>query len=243
MADLDYVKVVGRLGVTVADSVVDLDTDPDTVWCDSGEVWFTPLSVVTKVAGASPSPATLGQSVIKAQIDSEGYLSLNGARGVGLVDLTSPKVNPRISTNKATHKVEFKSVRAGTVPFSAPLFNTRFAADTVVNGVCDITLLMPFVVAPSTPVIIGPSGPPGATGPAGPQGSPGPTGLTGPQGPTGSQGATGPAGPTGPQGPVSTSFLEDESNLGFYVPASAPVSVDGGNPSSSQSVVLDGGTP
>ena len=53
----------------------------------------------------------------------------------------------------------------------------------------------------SIPLIQGPKGDTGATGPAGPQGLKGDTGATGPAGPQGPKGDTGATGPAGPQGP------------------------------------------
>ena len=204
MAGLDFIKVVGRLGITVADTNYDLDTDPDVIWCDSGEVWFTPLNVITKVLGMPPTPATLGQTTIKAEVDSEGYLSLNGVRGVGLVDLTSSKVNPRIGPGTATHRVEFRNVQSGSTPLFFEPFTARIAPDVASDGVCDITLLMPFVVGSPKPLVMGPPGPKGDSGPpgsTGPQGNPGPAGAPGSVGPAGPPGPTGPKGDTGAQGP------------------------------------------
>jgi len=69
---------------------------------------------------------------------------------------------------------------------------------------------------------VGPTGPIGLTGPQGIQGIKGDTGDTGPTGATGATGATGPTGatgatgPTGPQGPagdISTSVLDDLSDV------------------------------
>ena len=66
----------------------------------------------------------------------------------------------------------------------------------VVNGMCGGDPL-------NCAVVVGPTGPTGASGsqgPSGPQGASGSQGPTGPQGGTGSQGATGERGPTGPAG-------------------------------------------
>lgn len=72
------------------------------------------------------------------------------------------------------------------------------------------TVDLGLVVGPTGPQgasgLQGPTGPKGATGPvgpAGPKGNTGPAGAkgaTGPTGPTGPRGATGPTGPTGPKG-------------------------------------------
>lgn len=162
MPDLDYVKVIGRLGIVVVDAATDdPDVNPDTIWCDAGQVLFTPLITEVKVVGATPVPATLGQSTIAAEIDADGYLSLRGTRAVNLVDLTSAKVNPSIPAGKATHKVEFVGLEADGQPVSitSPV-NVRFAADTVDlgTGAVDITLVTPVPVAGGTAQIVGPPG-------------------------------------------------------------------------------------
>lgn len=50
--------------------------------------------------------------------------------------------------------------------------------------------------------LVGPQGPPGATGATGPKGDTGATGATGPKGDAGTQGEQGPTGATGPQPPL-----------------------------------------
>lgn len=172
MPDLDFVKVIGRLGLTVADAA-DADSDPEMLWCDSGEVWFTPLVTVTKVASADPVPATLGQGVFRVPVDSNGYLTLNGQQYVYLVNLTSDKVNPSIGPDKATHNVEFKNLRASGNAVQFESFNARFAPDTIgPDGACDITLLSPVSKSGATPIIRGEKGDTGADstvpGPQGP---------------------------------------------------------------------------
>ena len=160
MADLDYVKVVGRLGIVVRDTAGDADTDPDTIWCDEGQVLITPLITSVKVVDATPSPATLGRATIVANIDSEGYLSYNGVQHIGVEDLTSPKVNPSIGIGKSTHKIEFVGLAADGIPVELPSpQNLRFAADTAnEDGECDITLLLPLPVSGGTSQIVGPRG-------------------------------------------------------------------------------------
>lgn len=159
---LPVVRVKGRLALTVADGV-DVDTDPDVVWCDSGKVRFTPLNTYTKViSGDAAVPFTAGHSVIEANLDSSGRLTWSGALWVSLVDLTSEAVNPQIPAGKATHKVEFVDVKAGTTSVRFETVNVRLAADTVgVDGFCDLTLLSPVPTAGGTPIIMGP---PGAAG-------------------------------------------------------------------------------
>ena len=159
---LPVVRVKGRLALTVADGV-DVDTDPDVVWCDSGKVRFTPLNTYTKViSGDAAVPFTAGHSVIEANLDSSGRLTWSGALWVSLVDLTSEAVNPQIPAGKATHKVEFIDVKAGSTPVRFESVRCRFAADTAVgDGFCDLTLASPVPTAGGTPIIMGPAGEPG----------------------------------------------------------------------------------
>ena len=161
MPDLDYVKVIGRFGIVVRDAATDdPNEEPDTIWCDEGQVLFTPLVTSVKVVGATPVPATLGQSTIAAEIDAEGYLSLRGSRAIYLVDLTSDKVNPFIGLNKATHKIEFQGLMADGQYVNLPSpVNVRLAADMLSSGVIDLTLASPVPVAGGTAQIVGPPGP------------------------------------------------------------------------------------
>ena len=156
---LPVVRVKGRLALTVADGV-DVDTDPDVVWCDSGKVRFTPLNTYTKViSGDAAVPFTAGHSVIEANLDSSGRLTWSGALWVSLVDLTSEAVNPQIPSGKATHKVEFIDVKAGSTPVRFESVSCRFAADTADgDGFCDLTLASPVPTAGGTPIIVGPPG-------------------------------------------------------------------------------------
>lgn len=162
MADLDYVRVVGRFGIVVRDEATDdPNLEPDTIWCDSGSILFTPLVTAVKVIDANPVPVTLGQSTIEGEIDANGYLSLRGTREIQFVDLGSTKVNPYITAGKATHKVEFIDLQAGGNPVSLPSpVNVRLSADMVSPmGTIDLTLVSPVPVAGGTAQVVGPAGP------------------------------------------------------------------------------------
>jgi hypothetical protein len=159
MPDLEYVKLTGRLGLTVGDGP-DPDEQPDTVWADEGTVRIIPLNSYTKVAGATPVPWTAGHGVIEAGINSDGYVSWSGQPYVWLVDLTSDKVNPRIGDGKATHRIEFRNVKAGGTKVEYETQNIRIAADAVdpVSGAVDLTLALPVPTAGGTPIVVGPPG-------------------------------------------------------------------------------------
>lgn len=170
MADLDYVPLIGRFGLTVADGN-DPDLNPDTVWCDEGIVELIPLNTYTKVD--SSIPWTAGHSVIATTINDQGCITWNATPVVMMVDMASTKVNPQASPGKATHKVQFKGTRArGTLVEFAPA-NVRISADTMtpltteaaaVYGlpvgtmVCDLEKLMPVPTSGGTAIVVGPPG-------------------------------------------------------------------------------------
>lgn len=155
------IKVVGRLGVTVIDGV-DLDDEPDIGYCDEGKVVLTPIITHAQFAGDVPMASLLGQDQIEGTIDSEGYITWAGRRYIKVFDLTSEQLNPHVSSGKATHHVEFKSVKRNGVLVTFPGKQAvRIAGDTAVNGECNLVTLMPVPVGGGTAVVMGPPGPPG----------------------------------------------------------------------------------
>lgn len=175
MPDLDYVIIVGRFGIPIADGA-DLDDDPDMIWCDAGEISLEPLVAETKVVDGSPVPWTGGQSTFTPTIDAEGYSTWRGQHFIKTIDLTSTKVNPRIVDGKATHRVTFRNVKAGVLDVKFEQRSVRLSADMaealdetaaaaygLPTGtlVCDLTKLLPVPVANSVPIVIGPQGPAG----------------------------------------------------------------------------------
>ncbi len=153
MPDLDYVKLVGRLGITAADGP-DEDDTPDTIWCDSGTIRITPLITYAKIAGATPSPWTAGNAVIDATLSGDGYLWHNGKAGVWLVDLTSPKVNPHYEDDQATYRIEFIDVMADGTPVKFPTVEVALTGPEV----NDLTLVSPVPTGSPTPIIRGEQG-------------------------------------------------------------------------------------
>lgn len=153
MPDLDYVKLVGRLGLTAADGS-DVDDDPDTIWCNEGIVRVTPLITYTKVAGGSPVPWTAGNASIDVLIGSDGRLTHNGKDGVWLVDLTSDKVNPQIAPNRATHRVEFIGVKADGTDVRFPSMEVRLVGPEV----NDLTVVSPVPSGNPVPIVRGERG-------------------------------------------------------------------------------------
>lgn len=167
MPDLDYGKVIARLGLNVGDTSDDVDDNPDTVWCDSGRVFITPLNTFVKVAGGTPDPFTMGNAVIECGIDVDGYLTYDppGAAAptqfVWVADLTSDKVNPQLADGEATHRVVFSEVMAGTTRVEFPTVTVRITAagDGISGaGINDLTILAPVLPGEASPIYRGEQG-------------------------------------------------------------------------------------
>lgn len=166
MVDLDYARVIGRFGLTVGDTGSDPDDSPDTVWCDAGRVFLTPLNTFVKVAGGTPVPWTGGNAVIECAIDANGYLTYTPPGGtvtqfVDVVDLTSTKVNPQVGADAATHRVTFSEVKSGTTAVDFPVFTCRLTAagdGTSGAGINDLTIVAPILPGEASPITRGEQG-------------------------------------------------------------------------------------
>lgn len=172
MTDLDYAKVMQRIGLTVGDGP-DPDETPDTIWCDGGTVQIVPLNTCVKVAGGLPVPWTGGNAVIECSIsdatyvdptangfDGAGYLLFNGKPYVWAVDLTSSKVNPNVPDG-ATHQVNYVGVTAAGTAVSFPSVKVRLTAagDGISpGGFNDLTILSPVEPGAAVPIVVGPQG-------------------------------------------------------------------------------------
>lgn len=79
---MPFGHVVGRVIRAVGDTAADLDADPEAIpVTGTGLVRFTPLELTRVVAGTVPS-TWVQQETIAADLDSEGFLALSGARGL-----------------------------------------------------------------------------------------------------------------------------------------------------------------
>ncbi|MHC3368748.1 hypothetical protein ACYAFX_28905 (plasmid) [Rhodococcus aetherivorans] len=160
-----YGKVVGRLVAIVGDGP---DEDeypvaggfPDTRPL-AGTVTFTPRVGTILVAGAQPDPVTAFAHPVTAQLDENGYLTLNGKRGVFLL-CPSAETNPSFFTYSVRY-----SVTLDERPVSAPTFDIELVeyipgpdpqdpdeGSTAVN----LTLVTPAQPSAGTPVVRGPKG-------------------------------------------------------------------------------------
>ena len=79
---LPFGHVVGRVIRAVGDTDADPDSDPEAIpVTGKGMVRFTPLELTRVVTGTVPS-TWVQQETIAADLDSEGFLALSGARGL-----------------------------------------------------------------------------------------------------------------------------------------------------------------
>ncbi|WP_395705258.1 hypothetical protein [Rhodococcus ruber] len=160
-----YGKVVGRLLAVVGDGP---DEDefpvaggyPDAVPLQ-GSVTFTPRASTILVAGATPSPVTAFPAAITAQLDENGYLTLNGKRGVFLL-CPGPETNP----TSFTYRVRYSLTLDGK-PVAAPEFDIEIVEyvpgatpgdpDTGSTAV-DLAVVTPVVQSPGVAITRGPAG-------------------------------------------------------------------------------------
>lgn len=144
LPNLTYGTVTGRFLAAVADTVDDLDKNPDGVPL-SGTVKFTP-SVSALLLTSSNPPITVLPAAITATLDAEGYISLNGERGVNLIATDTMDTSP----TAFTYEVSFQNIRyAGGANIPYPSFSIEVPADRLT----DLTLTAPVPSSGGTPVV------------------------------------------------------------------------------------------
>ncbi|MBF4613281.1 hypothetical protein [Curtobacterium sp. VKM Ac-1376] len=143
---MQYGTVTGRLLAAVADSVVDADFNPDEVPL-SGRVVFTPSATALKVVAAG---ATILPVPIKCDLDSEGYLTLNGKRGVNLIATDTTETNP----TGFTYRVSFESLTYAGTPVSYGSFSIAVPAGQTI----DLAVVAPVATANGAAIIRGEPG-------------------------------------------------------------------------------------
>jgi len=142
LPQLSYGKVTGRFLAAVADSTGDDDLYPDDVPM-TGTVTFKPSAGAILLPNATPDPAIVLPTTITATLDANGYLSLNGIRGIYL--LATDTTNPV----DWTWNVSF-SLRVGTqaiIPYGA--FDMSLPAGTVK----DLVAVAPFPSSSGQPIV------------------------------------------------------------------------------------------
>lgn len=142
LPQLNYGKVTGRFLAAVGDSTGDDDLYPDDVPM-TGTVTFKPSVGAILLPNATPDPTIVLPTPIVAVLDDNGYVSLNGIRGIFL--LATDTTNPV----DWTWNVSF-ALRIGTqsvIPY--PAFDMSLPAGTVK----DLVAVVPFPSSSGQPIV------------------------------------------------------------------------------------------
>lgn len=148
---MQYGTVTGRFLAAVADTPSDPNENPDEVPLQ-GTVTFTPSAAALKVAGQG---ATVLPVPISGTLDADGYLTLNGQRGVTLIATDTDETNPR----DFTYKVTFTGLNYDGVPVAYPGFSIAVPAGQTI----DLAVVAPVAEAKGASIIRGEKGDPGGT--------------------------------------------------------------------------------
>ncbi|WIE65966.1 hypothetical protein DEI99_005355 [Curtobacterium sp. MCLR17_036] len=148
---MQYGTVTGRFLAAVADTPQDADTNPDEVPLQ-GTVTFTPSAAALKVAGQG---ATILPVPIAGTLDADGYLTLNGQRGVTLIATDTDETNPR----DFTYRVTFSGLNYGGVGVSYQSFSIAVPAGQTI----DLAVVAPVAEAKGAAIVRGEKGDPGGT--------------------------------------------------------------------------------
>ena len=193
-SDLGYATITGQLVYADSDGT-DPDQAPDIVPA-SGSVLVSPLVPSISYLGEKGHKVLVARS-IRADLDDEGFVTVNGRRGITVPAVDSDKLRPRgfgysitilpVSGTRPTELVVYP--KAGDVVDIADLVRADVLAP-------DYTV----PVGPGTPGQKGDPGPPGEKGQKGDPGPPGEKGQKGDPGPPGQKGDPGPPGEKGQKG-------------------------------------------
>ena len=193
-SDLGYATITGQLVYADSDGT-DPDQAPDIVPA-SGSVLVSPLVPSISYLGEKGHKVLVARA-IRADLDDEGFVTVNGRRGITVPAVDSDKLRPRgfgysitilpVSGTRPTELVVYP--KAGDVVDIADLVR----ADTVAP---DYTV----PVNPGAPGQKGDPGPPGEKGDPGPPGEKGQKGDPGPPGEKGQKGDPGTPGQKGDPG-------------------------------------------
>ncbi len=152
LAPLVYGRVTGRFLAAVGDSTDDSDQFPDAVPV-IGTVTFTPSANALLVASATPDPATILPIPVVTTLDSEGYVSRNGIRGVWLLATDDASVNP----SGYTYDVSFSGLNAA----GASVKYDDFSIAVFANTTQDLSILAPVSASNGVLLSRGEKGDPG----------------------------------------------------------------------------------
>lgn len=152
LTELSYGTVNGRFLAGIADTDADPDVEPDVVPM-TGYVTFSATAGAIRVTGANPDPVTVFPQNIRADLDEEGYISIDGVRDITLWATDDPDGNPVNWQWRVAFKLSYNGV-----DFTYPSFNFELPAGSTV----DLTEVAP-LLTPSAGQIItkGEKGDPG----------------------------------------------------------------------------------
>ena len=134
-SDLDYIHVVQRLAATVGDTEIDEDDYPDITPVTEGTITIVP-TLTNARAQIDGEWQALYNAPIVCDVDTEGYLTYNGKRGVWLVDLGSAKVTPAVPRDKAAYTITYTNMKFGGSSFKVAPVSINPDPD---DGDCDLT--------------------------------------------------------------------------------------------------------
>jgi len=205
-SDLGYATITGQLVYADSDGT-DPDQAPDIVPA-SGSVLVSPLVPSISYLGEKGHKVLVARA-IRADLDDEGFVTVNGRRGITVPAVDSDKLRPRgfgysitilpVSGTRPTELVVYP--KAGDVVDIADLVR----ADAVA----------PDYTVPVNPGAPGQKGDPGPPGEKGQKGDPGPPGEKGQKGDPGPPGEKGQKGDPGSGKPVT--LVTDRSGYpGYY---------------------------
>jgi hypothetical protein len=141
--------VTGRIVATIADRLGDPDALPDVVPV-TGKVRFTPS---VDAAISSTEGAIILPTPIEADLDEQGYISINGVRGASLIATDSPDLNP----SGFTYTVSFIDLKFDKFPLAYKSFSMALPAGTTV----DLSTVTPVKTSNGATIIRGAQGDPG----------------------------------------------------------------------------------
>ena len=210
--DLRYATIAGQIAYLDADGA-DEGVAPDLTPAE-GTVLISPQVRNVSYLG-DHGRKILSARPIRGTLDAEGYLVVNGARGVTVPASDNPKLRP----NGYGYTISlFIKGAARFEPLTVyPKSGETILLADVLRVVSTAPEPMP-TPSPSTPGAKGETGDKGPVGDKGPAGDKGPVGDKGPAGVPGAKGSPGDKGPVGDKGPSKPVTLSTEPSgyPGYY---------------------------
>ena len=213
--DLRYATIAGQIAYLDADGA-DEGVAPDLTPAE-GTVLISPQVRNVSYLG-DHGRKILSARPIRGTLDAEGYLVVNGARGVTVPASDNPKLRPN------GYGYTISLFIKGAARFEPLTVYPKSGETVLLADVLRVVSAAPEPMPtppPSTPGDKGPTGDkgaPGDKGPPGDKGAPGDPGKQGPPGVKGAPGDPGKQGPPGDKGPSKPVTLSTEASgyPGYY---------------------------